>query len=57
MDNHKHCPTCDSRATEVMDTQYHADTIERIRQCMEPECRTQYTVEYGRPEITNTKQL
>lgn len=55
MDNHKHCPTCDTTHTQVVHTEYHANTIDRVRQCMD--CSTQYVVEYGRPEITNVKEL
>jgi transcriptional regulator NrdR family protein len=55
MYSHKHCPECQSDATQVMATQPQNDTIERVRACLD--CSTQFVVEYGRPEITNTKQL
>jgi len=55
MDSHRHCPNCDSTATEVVHTEYYSDTIERVRICRD--CPVQYTVEYGLPEITDTTQL
>jgi transcriptional regulator NrdR family protein len=57
MYNHKHCPNCQSNQTQLMATQPHADTIERVRQCMEDGCRTQYVVEYGRPEVIEVYDL
>jgi len=54
MNNHKHCPECDSINTEVVHTEWFSDMVERVRICNE--CPTEWTVSYGNPHIVDVEQ-
>jgi len=52
--NHQHCPECDGN-TEVVNTEFHRDIVERVRICQE--CPTQYTVSYADPVVGEVMAL
>jgi len=54
MTDHKHCPECEHRDTEVVHTEWFSDMVERVRVCKE--CPTQFVVSYGMPEIVEVDQ-
>jgi transcriptional regulator NrdR family protein len=53
MDRHTACPECDSYDTEVVDTQFYRDMIERVRICND--CPTQWVVSFSDPIVQDVQ--